>query len=431
MQAPGLTTNLKSKPIWIDPSPRPVNLKLAKQPSEVDVVIIGGGYTGLSAARILAKQDISTAVFEAKTIGWGASSRNGGIAIPGNRQSMQVILRKYGESLAHEFWNASIDAIDRLGEIVADEEIRCHFSRKGHIHLAAKPSHFATLRKKSQWYKLRLNYKLPIISPDELQSEIGSKVFHGGLVDEWSATLHPTKFLYGLAQSVTNYGGLLCENTAVSKITPYNKRFKIESRQGTTLAQHVIVATNGYTNQLLPQLETRIVPTGSYVIVTEPLPPMLLNKISPNGRSFYDSLRHPHYFRLTPNGRLLFGGYPELITTLDTKTSAERLYAKLVQIFPDLSGIPVTHSWSGQIGSTSDLMPHIGQINGIHYALGYSGLGVSMATYLGSEIGKLISGQISRSPFNEISHPNRHIYKKYRWFWTLKGKYDRLMDKLT
>ncbi|MEM7336410.1 MAG: FAD-binding oxidoreductase [Chloroflexota bacterium] len=431
MQASGLTTHIKSKPVWIDPSPRPVNLKLSQQPDEVDVAIIGGGYTGLSAARILAKQDISVAVLEAKTLGWGASSRNGGIAIPGNRQSMQFVMRKYGEKLAHEFWHTSIEAIDLLGEIVADDSIQCHFARKGHIHLAAKPSHFATLRKKSQWYKYRLNYKLPIISPNELQAEIGSKVFHGGLVEEWSASLHPTKFLYGLAHTVTEHGGLLCENKTVSQITPYKKQFKIQTRHGTTLAHQVIVATNGYTNELLPELKTRIVPTGSYVIVTEPLPPMLLNKISPNGRSFYDSLRHPHYFRLTPNGRLLFGGYPELTTNLSTKTSAERLYAKMVQIFPDLTGIPITHSWTGQIGSTTDLMPHIGNLKGIHYALGYSGLGVSMATYLGSEIGKLISGQITRSPFKDIGHPNRHPYKNYRWFWTLKAKYDRLMDKLT
>lgn len=431
MQVSGLSTNLKSKPIWLDPSPRPVDLTLSKQPDQVDIAIIGGGYTGLSAARTLAQQGISVAVLEAKTIGWGASSRNGGIATAGNRQSMQVIIQKYGDALALEFWQASINAVDLIGEIVADENISCHFARKGHMILAAKPSHFETLRKKAAWYKHRLNYDLKVISPAALRREIGSNVFHGGLIDEWSASLHPTQFLYGLAHAVTQYGGLICENTAVSKISKQHQQFLIETPHGVTRANQVIMATNGYTPQLVPDLQTRVVPTGSYIIVTEPLPPSLLNRIIPNGRSFYDSLRHPHYFRLTPNGRLLFGGYPELTPSMDLTVTAERLYGRMVQIFPDLQGIPITHSWSGQIGSTADLLPHIGCIDGVHYALGYSGHGLAMATYLGMEIGKLLSGQITRSPFQEIGHPHRYFYKKYRLFWRLKAKYDRLMDKLT
>lgn len=431
MQLSGLSTDFVSKPIWGDPPVRPANLVSANPPTEVDIAIVGGGFTGLSAARTVAQQKISVAVLEAQTIGWGASSRSGGIAIPGSRQSMQVVFKRYGETMAQEFWNASMDAIDLLGEIVADENIACHFQRKGHILLAAKPSHFKKLCKKAAWYKIRLNHTLRPLSPAELSAEIRANVFHGGLVDEWSASLNPVKFLFGLAHAVRRNGGLICENTAVTRIEKSSNRYLLHYKQGTVRADKVIIATNGYTGELLPKLKRRIVSTGSYVITTEPLPPSLHNRINPNGRSFYDSLRHPHYFRLLENGRLLFGGYPELTPNLSLKISTERLYTRMIQIFPDLQGIPITHAWSGQIGSTSDLMPHLGQIDGIYYALGYSGNGVSMATYLGAEVGKLLTEQIARSPFLDIDQPRPLFLKKYPWFWSLKAKYDRLMDQLT
>lgn len=431
MQLSGLSTDFVTKPIWGDPPVRAATEPNAAPPAEVDVVIVGGGFTGLSAARTIAQFGVSVAVLEAKTIGWGASSRSGGIAIPGNRQSMQVIFNRYGEKLAGEFWNASMDAIDLLGEIVADENIHCHFQRKGHILLAAKPSHFKRLKRKANWYKLRLNHTLRTLTPVELSAEIKANVFHGGLVDEWSASLNPVKFLVGLAHAVRRSGGVICENTAVSHIEKSNNRFLLHYGKGTVRADKVLLATNGYTGDLLPPLQRRIVPTGSYVIATEPLPPSLFNRINPNGRSFYDSLRHPHYFRLLENGRLLFGGYPDLKPNLDLKNSTEKLYTRMLQIFPDLHGIPITHAWSGQIGSTHDLMPHIGSLDGIHYALGYSGHGVSMATFLGAEVGKLLTEQINHSPFLEIDHPRTLFLKKQPWYWSLKAKYDRFMDKLT
>lgn len=421
-------TQLKTTPFWTDQFPRPTNLPAADLPAQVDVAVIGGGYTGLSAARILAKDGATVAVLEQHTIGWGASSRNGGIAVTGLKQSLPTIFKKYGEKAARELWGISMDAIDLVGEIVADEAISCHFLRKGHLTLAAKPAHFEAMRKKAHWFQQRLRHKLFLVSPSELKSEIGSSAFYGGLIDEWAAGLHPAKFVFGLAQAVDRYGGMLCTQTAVTGIHKLTNSFRIETSRGTIRADNVLVATNGYTDRLVPRLKPRIMPIGSYAIVTEPLTPALQTYLSPKGRMFTDSKRFLHYFRLTPDGRLLFGGHNNLRSGLNLLDSARHLYVQMVHVFPDLRNVPITHSWSGRLGFTFDLMPHIGQINGIHYAMGYAGHGVSMATYLGTEAGKLLCGHIKHSPFMTLHHPTRFFYRNRTWFLPFAAWWVRFLD---
>jgi glycine/D-amino acid oxidase-like deaminating enzyme len=167
---------------------------------------------------------------------------------------------------------------------------------------------------------------------------------------------------------------------------------------------------------------------GSYCIVTEPLAPDLQAALSPKKRMFYDSKHFLNYFRLTPDGRLLWGGRNNLSTNLDLQESAAILQRQMVYTFPKLRDVPITHTWTGQLGLTFDLMPHIGRIEGVHYALGYGGHGLSMATYLGNEIGLLLSGQKSRSPFAEIPHNTRWFYRGWPWFIPFAAQYYRFLD---
>ncbi len=421
-------TQLKTTPFWTDLVSRPVKLPEVDLPTEVDVVVVGGGYTGLNAARVLAKDGTSVAVLEQNSVGWGASSRNGGIAITGLKQSMPAIYKKYGERTAREFWNISLDAIDLVGEVVADEAIDCHFLRKGHLTLAAKPTHFEAMQEKAAWFESFMHHKLTLVHQTTVRTEIGSDMFYGGLIDEWTASLHPGKYVFGLAEAVGRHGGVVCEHTAVSRIRKENGRFKLYTSKGKVIADEVLVATNGYTDTLVPRLKARVLPVGSYTIVTEPLTPTLQKRISPNGRTFSDSRRFLHYFRLTPDGRLLFGGLNNLSTRLDLLDSARRLYMQMVHIFPDLRNVPITHSWMGKLGFTFDLMPHIGRINGIHYAMGYGGHGVSMATYLGTEVGKLLCDHIKHSPFMNIHHPMRFFYYNRAWFLPFAAWWYRILD---
>ena len=417
-------------PLWTDQFPRPNNLATSHNPSsDTDIAIIGSGYTGLCAARILRKNGASVTVFERNTIGWGASSRNGGMATPGLKQGIQKIYKMYGSKLAHEFWKASVDAIDLIEEIVDEHSIDCDWQRNGHASLATKPSHAPRLKQYSSWLEKKFGHVQNYIPKNQIRDEIGSDAYHGALTDEISGGLHASKYVYGLATTVSNLGVQLCEHTDVLDIEKNDSNyFRLITSAGDVRAKKVIVATNGYTDRLVPGLKPLIFPVGSYIVVTEPLSEDLQKIISPKKRMYYDSKWFLNYFRLTPDGRMLWGGRNDLSTDLDLDDSAKRLTRELYSILPDIRDIPITHTWTGKLGITFDLMPHIGEKNGIYYAFGYGGHGLSIATYLGTEIGLLLSGKKDRSPFMEISHQTMFFYRNRPWFIPFAARYFRFLD---
>ena len=417
-------------PLWTDQFPRPNNLVTSDNPrSDTDIAIIGSGYTGLCAARILRKNGASVTVFERNTIGWGASSRNGGMATPGLKQGIQKIYKMYGSKLAHEFWKASVDAIDLIEEIVDEHSIDCDWQRNGHASLATKPSHAPRLKQYGSWLEKKFGHVQNYIPGNQIRDEIGSDAYHGALTDEISGGLHASKYVYGLATTVSNLGVQLCEHTDVLDIEKNDSNyFRLITSKGDVRAKKVIVATNGYTDRLVPRLKPLIFPVGSYIVVTEPLSEDLQNIISPKKRMYYDSKWFLNYFRLTPDGRMLWGGRNDLSTDLDLDDSAKRLTRELYSILPDLRDIPITHTWTGKLGITFDLMPHIGEKNGIYYAFGYGGHGLSIATYLGTEIGLLLSGKKEHSPFMEISHQTMFFYRNRPWFIPFAARYFRFLD---
>ena len=417
-------------PLWTDQFPRPNNLATSDNPnSDTDIAIIGSGYTGLCAARILRKNGASVTIFDRNTVGWGASSRNGGMATPGLKQGIQKIYKMYGSKLAHEFWKASVDAIDLIEEIVDEHSIDCDWQRNGHASLATKPSHAPRLKQYSSWLEKKFGHVQNYIPKNQIRDEIGSDAYHGALTDEISGGLHASKYVYGLATTVSNLGVQLCEHTDVLDIEKNDSNyFRLITSAGDVRAKKVIVATNGYTDRLVPELKPLIFPVGSYIVVTEPLSEDLQKIISPKKRMYYDSKWFLNYFRLTPDGRMLWGGRNDLSTDLDLDDSAKRLTRELYSILPDLRDIPITHTWTGKLGITFDLMPHIGEKNGIYYAFGYGGHGLSIATYLGTEIGLLLSGKKDRSPFMEISHQTMFFYRNRPWFIPFAARYFRFLD---
>ena len=408
--------------------PRPADLQSSALPRQVDVAIVGGGYTGLNAARVLKRSGASIAVLERNTVGWGASSRNGGMLTPGIKAPVHVMIDRYGLEIGRAFWQASLDAIDLVEEVVAEEKIDCDFRRCGHVGLAYKASHFDEMKKRAEWYRDVLGYETRVVEPSELRQEIGSDNYFGGRVYEYSAGIHPAKYVLGLGAALARQGVCLCEHTDVVQIKRNSRGFEVETSQGTLSAGEVLIATNGYTDMLVSRLKPRTFPVGSYIVVTEPLPAELIEELSPQGRMFYDSKHFLNYFRVTPDGRMLFGGRNNLSTDLDLMESARLLGRRMVEVFPQLADMRITHTWTGKLGMTFDLMPHIGRIDGLHYALGYCGHGVSIATYVGAEAGKLLAGEQESSPFAEIFHPTRFFYRRSPWFLPFAAWYYRFLD---
>jgi glycine/D-amino acid oxidase-like deaminating enzyme len=261
-----------------------------------------------------------------------------------------------------------------------------------------------------------------------MRTKIGSDAYHGGIIDKHGIGLHPAKLVFGLAEVAARKGALLCEEAGVFKIEKKAQGFILHTIKGVLKAKEIVVATNGYTDRLVQKLNPKTFPVGSYSIVTEPLSKELQDEISPENHVFFDSKWFLNYFRLTPDGRMLWGGRNDLSTTLDLEKSANTLRAQMVRAFPQLADVPVTHTWTGQLGLTFDLMPNIGVEDGIHYAFGYGGHGLHTALYLGREIAWLLTGKIKSSPYMEIPHQTYFFYRDKPWFLPFAVSFYRFRD---
>lgn len=433
MNHQNIFSNLKTSPFWQDDFPRPVDLPVSSLPERVDVAVIGGGYTGLAAARTLARTGARVAVLEQGQIGSGASSINGGQVGPGLKANPQTVYHRCGPELGRELWCASLEAVKFLEQTLAEEQIDCDYTAKGGLALAYRPAHYKQLMAYAEWMARTLNYEKRIIPPEKLRQEIGSDIFYGALFEAEGGGIQPAKYVYGLARAAARAGALLCEETGVTQVRRTARRddFHLSTNRGDLYTAEVLMATNGYTGALVRGIQRRVFAVGSYMIVTEPLPPALQQELSPHNRVFYDTKHFLNYFRLTPDGRMSMGGRNNLSPNLDVVESAHNLQRRLVEIFPQLRDVPITHTWSGRLGITFDLMPHIGRVDGVYYAFGYGGHGVALSGYLGQEAARLISGQISRSPFAEIPHQTYVFYQKKPWFLPVAAAYYRFLDAVS
>lgn len=423
-------------PFWTDDIAPPHDI-CSPQPERVDIAIIGSGYTGFHAAHVAASHGASVTVLEGQTIGWGASSRNGGMVNPGLKLAAPELLRRYGEEQGRRLWNWSLAAIDYVETFVQTNAIDCNFARHGQVVLAYKPQHLATLRHEVEWHQRALDDRVPqLVGPAELPAEIGSPGYFGGIYDARAAGLQPAKYVYGLARVAAQAGAQLVELAPVNSIRREADTYQLVTPHGTLTAKSVLLATNGYTNNLLPPARRGIFSGGSYIITTEPLTPELQQSVSPRGRMFYDTKHFLNYFRLTPDGRMLFGGRHNLSTDLPLDHSAAELRKRMLEVFPQLADIPISHSWTGKLGLTFDLMPHAGRLAdgpapGVFYAYGYGGHGVGIASYLGHQMGKLLVGEASDNLFLEIPH-HRYFFTPYeRLYLPLVSSWFRFLDRVS
>ncbi|HXQ32667.1 MAG TPA: FAD-binding oxidoreductase, partial [Anaerolineales bacterium] len=394
--------------------------------------IIGGGFTGLSAARTLAKRGATVAVLEANTIGWGASSRNGGMTLTGLKPSMHTVIDKYGRDVARRLFQCSLESVDAVESIVKEENIDCGFARRGHLLTANKPKHYDALEKSVEFMEKEFNHKVRVVPREQQHEEIGTDHYYGALIDEVSGGLNPAQYVTGLARAAERAGATLYARARVNRLERGGNRFVLETERGIIQAEKVMVGTSGYTGNVTKKLQKKIIPIGSFIIATERLSDDLANELSPKNRMIFDYKHYLNYFRLWDN-RMIFGGraafFPENSNTI--RRSAEILRREMIRVYPQLKNTKIEYVWGGTLDFAFDMMTHVGETDGIYYSLGYAGHGVAMATYLGKTVAEaMLVGNIKEHPFASFSFPAAPLglYNGFPWFLPFAGAWHKILD---
>ena len=423
----------KEKVFWHDTVDMPMDRILNDLPPKVDLAVIGAGIPGLAAAYQAVKRGISVAVLEAETIGWGASSRNGGMVLTGLKLDAGVVEKKYGTELTRQLFDDSVTSINTVEQLVIQEGISCDFKRTGHLLLANKPTHYEAMQQEAEWFSKHFNYDSRLISRADLPEEIGSDIYFGGLVDELSSGVNPAQYVVGLAKAAERAGAFLCPHARLVQIEKIHDGFNLKTVRGELLSSQVLVTTGGYTGSATPALQRRIIPIGSYIIATRSLPDDLAKGLIPHHRMVFDYRHFLNYFRLSADNRMVFGGraafFPETSSTI--RSSADILHKEMMHVFPQLMGVEVEYAWGGTLDFSFDQMPHAGQLDGIYYTLGFAGHGVALGTHLGMRMADaILDGTVKDLPYNAYEFPKAPLglYNGKPWFLPLIGLWHRILD---
>ncbi|MSO91951.1 MAG: FAD-binding oxidoreductase [Rhodospirillales bacterium] len=407
---------VKCEPYWWEAAPL-VALPEEPLPKAVDVAIVGAGYTGLSAAITLARRGRSVAVLEAERPGEGASSRNGGIASGNLKYGVGAMIERFGRDGALALYNEGKQARESLKAFIETEGIQCHFAMHGRFTGANTPAHYEGLARDAELLRKHLGVEAEVVARAEQHREIGSDFYHGGQVRPDIGGLHPGLFFRGLLDVARKAGATVFGGTRVAGLKRKSQGFTVATARGRIAARDVIVATNGYTGAATPWFRRRVIPIRSQIIATEPLGANMMARLMPKGRMLGDTSRLYNYYRPAPDGgRIIFGGRAGALAA-DPRESGRHLYRNLTAIFPDLQGIGVTHTWSGNTGYTFDLLPHIGVKDGVHYAMGFCGSGVVWAPWFGRKIAEKLLGEPAGAiPFEQHRFQTRPLYWGQPWF---------------
>lgn len=436
-------TGLKTYPYWQDTVRIPVTAKEIPLPDRADVVVVGGGYTGLSAARTLAQHGTRVVLLEAQTFGGGASSRNAGMVLPMLDAPVESLIQKYGSDMVRRLYAISQASVEYVIRTIRNEGMDCDLSRPGHLLVARKPSHIGYLYKESEMMARTLGDRVTILTRENLRQEIGSSLYYGGLLIEDGFSLNPARYILGLVQAAAKAGALLYDQSSASHLERAIRKgesgYQIFTPRGKIWSREVLIATGGHTGNLTPQLQRRVIPIAAYTIATKPLPLHLIQELIPQGRMVYDTMHFLHYFRLTPDGRLLFGGRESF--TPETAFSARKkgprlarlLHQDMLKVFPQLKSTSVEYVWDGMVDYAFDQLPHAGVVDGLYYATGYSGHGITLGTYLGAKISQSLLGFRDSNPLEKLPIPQAPLglYNGWPWFLPLAAAWYKFLDWLS
>jgi glycine/D-amino acid oxidase-like deaminating enzyme len=422
--------SVRTVPYWQD-IPATAELPRLKLPARVDVVIVGAGYTGLSAARETAVAGATTLVLEGGKLGTGCSGRNGGQVAHSIKPSFSALSARYGAGRARAIVAEGFHAVAHLRTLASAAGADFAWQQRGCFVGAHTARHFAALRREAESQPAGLEQRISVVGRADQRSEIDSDFYHGGLVYHDDASVDPMGLLWALARRAREAGVVLQEFCMVYAVRRDGAGFSVATAQGTVYARKVLIATNGYSGALSGWLRRRVIPIGSYQIATEPLGAERVLGLIPRGRNIVDSRRVVVYYRPSPDGtRIIFGGRAAL-REKNASACVPRLRTLLTQVFPQLRGAGISHAWVGWVAYTFDTLPHLGEHDGIHYCMGYCGQGVPLAPYFGQRIGQQMMGLAAgRTAMDGLAFPSRPYYAGTPWFLAPSVLAYRTMDAL-
>ena len=399
--------------------------------TDADVCIIGAGYTGLSSAIHLAERGYKVVVLEANRVGWGASGRNGGHVGTGQRADQSSLEKWVGRETAGNLWQLGLDAVDLVCELVETHHIDCELG-VGNLHMAAKASHAVDLEHEVNQLTRDYGYtKASYLNREELAELTSASGMHGGMLDMGARHLHPLKYTHGLARVASSLGVTIYEQSPAVKWRD-NSQLQINTPQGSVTAKALVLACNGYLGKLAPTIAGNIMPINNFVVATEPLSREQQRAVTRDNHSLSDSLFVINYWKLSGDGRLLFGG-GENYTSRFPKDIKGFVRPYMLNIYPELTDVKIDYGWGGTLGITMNRMPDFGRIGSrIFYAQGFSGHGVPTATMAGKLLAAAIDGDSEK--FNLMALVPTHRFPGgtlLRWPGLVAGMlYYSLLDKL-
>lgn len=421
---------MRSESYWLDTSPSFTGAQAGAVEGQVDVAVIGGGFTGLSAARALAMKGASVVVLEAGRVIGEASGRNGGQCNTGVAQDYSALTASLGADRARAYYQAYASAVQTVISLVEQEQISCNLQRNGKLKLAAKAMHVEGMARTCELIRREVDADVDMLTAEQTRSEVNSASFHGGLLQRNGVQMHVGQFGVGLADAAVRHGARIYQGAAVKDWRANATGYQINTAKGSVQTKQILLATGACQHGGLSWYRRRIVPVGSFVIATEPLPKALVHELFPGQRAYVTSRMIGNYFRLTPDNRLLFGGRARFAmsnSTSDAK-SGKVLQAAMVQMFPQLAHVKIDYCWGGLVDMTSDRLPRAGEHDGIFHSMGYSGHGVQMSVHMGQVMAQVMDGKPEANPWRELDWPAIPGHFGTPWFLPFVGAYYRFQD---
>ena len=409
---------------WTHAKPRLID-NLEWEPT-ADVVIVGAGYTGLSAALTLLKSGLKVIIIDSEIPGYGASSRNGGITSGKIKPSIKELISKFGLELAKKMIEEGETARQDLYDFIRKEKIDCDLKINGmFIGALSKKSH-ENQKKDDDFNSEYLGIENRIVEKKDVPKFIGSKKYVGGIFDKKIGSIHPAKLVISMTKMVRKSGGYIFNKTTFKNCEKKGELYHILTNRGLVKSKHLIIATNAYTDKNLPWLRKKLIPVISEMISTSEIGNNRVNSLMPKLSTFGEALNLFHYFRPSPDGkRILIGGRR---VQYNNEDPTKKLVYGLLEIFPELKEIEISNHWYGYVTFPFDQIPKLVIHNGIIYAAGYCGSGTVWSRWFGKKAAEIILNFEQKSAFYNIPFKKIPFYNGYPWFVPIAIEYFKIQD---